>query len=450
MKKKKILIISYYFPPFGGVPVQRTLKFVKYMLEYEWNPVVLTVRDGYDHFHPNDSSLLEKVPARVKVIRTKEIGVIARFIRFLKSKAHTSTDYDVNDKKFAYRIIWLRKLLYNSLWFPDEKNYWIPNAIYAGLRLLSRRDISVIYVSGYPWSAFLVGAFLSKIKKKPLIIDFRDAWTLNPRGLWDNRFQKFWETKVLSQASKVVFATNLIRKGYTERYPWLDKGKFITITNGYDHEDFKYFKDKERKDNKKFLITFTGTFNDNIPPLDIDQSPYYFLKGLSKLLSEKDISKSIRVRFVGNFGDNNKDFVKRLGLGDLVELTGYVSHDKSIEYQMEADLLLLLICPCKGSESILTGKLFEYIGARKPILALVPDGEAKDLIIKERLGITVWPKDIDGIKNAIYELYKDWEQDSLKLKWKDGAYRKYEMKYLTRKLVDIIEEIRNSKASVSF
>ncbi len=444
MKQKKILIIAYYFPPFGGVPVQRTLKFVKYLLKYNWNPVVLTVRNGYDHFHPNDPSLLSKIPDGVEVIRTREIGIIARVIKFLRSRVPKRPNNVNGNEGFTGKVVRLRKLLYNSLWFPDEKCYWIPGVILAGLRLLSKQDIGVIYASGYPWSAFLVGALLSKLKGIPLILDFRDAWTLNPRGFWNNRFQRFWESKVLLQASRVVFATNLMREGYIERYPWMDRKKFITITNGFDYEDFKDFDGRKEKDSKKFLITFTGTFNDNIPPLDIDQSPYYFLKGLSKLLKEKDISKRIRVRFVGNFGENNRYLIKSSSLENIVELTGCVSHDKCVEYQMEADLLLLIICPCEGSKSILTGKLFEYIGARKTILALVPDGEAKDLIVKENLGISVEPKDIEGIKNAIFKFYNDWEQKKLKIEEDDRVYKKYEMRALTKKLVDTIEEIPDS------
>jgi glycosyltransferase involved in cell wall biosynthesis len=258
------------------------------------------------------------------------------------------------------------------------------------------------------------------------------------------KMERFWESKVLLQASKVVFATNLMREGYIERYPWMDRKKFITITNGFDYEDFKGFDGRKEKDSKKFLITFTGTFNDNIPPLDIDQSPYYFLKGLSKLLKEKDISKHIRVRFVGNFGENNRYLIKSFSLENIVELTGCVSHDKCVEYQMEADLLLLIICPCEGSKSILTGKLFEYIGARKTILALAPDGEAKDLIVKENLGISVEPKDIEGIKNAIFKFYNNWEQKKLKIEGDGSVYKKYEMRALTKKLVDTIEEIPDS------
>ncbi len=183
-------MITYYFPPFGGVPVQRTLKFIKYLPEYEWNPVVLTVLDGYDHFNPNDPSLLNKIPDGVEVIRTREIGVIARFIKFLSGKVPASSKDVKRNNRFIDKVIMLRKLLYNSFWFPDEKNNWIPGAFFSGLRILSRGKISVIYVSGYPWSAFLVGALLSKLKGIPLILDFRDAWTLNPRGLRDNCFQR--------------------------------------------------------------------------------------------------------------------------------------------------------------------------------------------------------------------------------------------------------------------
>lgn len=441
MNQKNILMIAYYFPPFGGVPVQRTLKFVKYLLSDGWKPVILTVRNGYDHFHPNDPALLEKIPTGVKVARTREMKIFAKIIKYVRDKSPARLDGGGNDSKLTIRILKLRKLLYNSLWFPDEKNYWIPGAISKGLWLLVKGDIQVIYVSGYPWSAFLVGAFLSILRGVPLILDFRDAWTLNPRKFWDSRFHRFWERLVLCQAEKVVFATNMMREGYIDRYPWIDKEKFITITNGYDYDDFKRFKGKKKKDKKKFLITFTGTFNDNIPPLDIDQTPYYFLQGLSKLLKEKDIYEYIKVRFVGCFGKNNEALIRTMGLEDVIELTGHISHDGCIMYQTEADVLLLIIYPCEWSKLVLTGKLFEYIGARKPILALVPDGEAKDLIVNENLGITVGPKDVEGIKDSIFKLYNDWRQDKLKLEVDKSVFKKYEMKTLTKKLVEAIEGI---------
>ncbi len=404
--------------------------------------MVLTVLDGYDHFHPNDPSLLRKIPDGMMIIRAKEISIVSRVVKFLRRKSPVGIYNRRGVKKFVSKVLKLRIILYNSLWFPDEKNYWIPGAVFKGLRLLSKQDIGVISASGYPWSAFLVGAILSKFKGIPLILDFRDAWTLNPRPLWDNHFQRFWENKVLLQASKVIFATNLIREGYIERYPWIDRRKFITITNGYEAADFRHIEGEEKKNSKRFLITITGTFNDSVPPLDVDQSPYYFLKGFARLLKNDngDIPKNIFVRFVGNFGRNNEDFVKRLGLENVVEITGHVSHGKSIEFQLESDLLLLIISNCPESKSILTGKLFEYIGAKKPILALVPDGEAKDLIVREGLGVAVEPEDIDGVKNAIFEFYKKWKQNSLKLEGNDCVFKKYEMKALTKKLVDAIEE----------
>ncbi len=443
MKQKKILMIAYYFPPFGGVPVQRTLKFAKYLLKYGWHPLVLTVRDGYDHFHPNDPSLINKIPDEVEVVRTREIGTIARVVKLLNRKTKRGVNKTGKKVRFTDKILKLRKLLYNTLWFPDEKNSWAPGAFIKGARLLAKEDISIIYVSGYPWSAFLVGTFLSMSGGVPLILDFRDAWTLNPRKFWDNRFQRFWECVALRQASKVIFATNAMREGYSDRYPWIEKEKIVTITNGYDNYDFKHFRLKERAEEKKLLITFTGTFNDNVPPLDIDQSPFYFLQGLSRLLKEKDIAENIRICFVGDFGKNNEVLVKEMGLENVVELKGHVSHDKCLQYQADADLLLLIIYTCEWSKSVLTGKLFEYIGARKPILALVPEGEAKDLIVKEGLGKTVDPGDIEGIKDTILEYYEEWENNKLKLEENNSVFEKYEMKALTKKLVGVMEEAVN-------
>ncbi len=436
-------MIAYYFPPFGGVPVQRTLKFAKYLLEFGWNPLVLTVRNGYDHFHPNDPSLINKIPDEVEVIRTREIGAIAKVVRFLNRKIPKGSGKTGKESRFTNKILRLRKLLYNTIWFPDEKNSWAPVAFVKGLRLLAKEDISIIYVSGYPWSAFLVGTFLSILGGVPLILDFRDAWTLNPRKLWDNWFQRFWEEVALRQASKVIFATNRMRENYIDRYPLIEIEKFITVTNGYDNDDFKRFRFKEGADDKTFLIAFTGTFNDNVPPLDIDQSPFYFLHGLSRLLKEIDISKNIKICFVGDFGKNNKALVEEMGLENVVELKGHVSHDKCLQYQADADLLLLIIYTCEWSKSVLTGKLFEYIGARKPILALVPEGEAKDLITRERLGKTVDPRDIEGIKNTILAFYEEWKNNKLKLEENNCVFEKYEMRALTKRLVDVMEEAIN-------
>ena len=407
---------------------------------------MLTVRHGKDHFHPNDSSLLGKISDEVEIVRTRDIALISRIIRMLRMRIPIRSNKVTGYNRTGYKIVKYRRLLYNSLLFPDEKGYWIPGAIFSGLRLLAKDDIPVIYVTGYPWSAFLVGTFLSMVRGIPLILDYRDAWTLYPRGFWDNRFQRFWESIVLLQASKVIFVTDCMRKGYIDRYPWINSNKFVTITNGFDRDDFRRFETKS-EESDKLKITYTGTFNDNVPPLDIDRSPYYFLHALSRLLKEEDISESIKVRFVGIFGENNKNLIKKLKLGSVVELTGPVSHDKSIEYQMESDLLLSIIFPCQQIVPEFSGKIFEYIGARKPIIALVPDGDAKGLIVKEGLGVTVHPKDVDGIKNAIYKLYNDWKQNKLTLEVGGPASEKYEMNTLTKKLVDIIKEVINKGAN---
>ncbi len=129
-----------------------------------------------------------------------------------------------------------------------------------------------------------------------------------------------------------------------------------------------------------------------------------------------------------------------MGLQDVVEFTGHISHDDCIKYQMKADVLLLIIYTCEWSKFVLTGKLFEYIGARKFILALVPDGEAKNLITNDGFGKTVGPKDIDGIKNTILELYNNWKQGGLKLKIDSSVFEKYEMDALTGKLAEALDE----------
>ena len=167
-------------------------------------------------------------------------------------------------------------------------------------------------------------------------------------------------------------------------------------------------------------------------------------------LEEKPwISNKIEILFIGSFGKENERIVKELGLEGVVKIVGYVSHKQSIQYLKKSDALLLVIFSGKGDSGIYTGKIFEYLAAQKPILALVPDGIAANLILKSRAGVVVSPEDINAIKNAIYDMFSQYNKGIIKIEPDLSIIKKFERKKLTRNLASIFNDLLNNKEIVS-
>ena len=410
---KKVLLIAYHFPPLGGGGVFRTLKFTKYLPEFGYQPHVLTVKNPM--YRTKDPTLVREIPSYAKVYRTFS---------------------------FEHRILRVPRLLnINLKWFymPDENIGWLPFGISTGAKLVKKENIDVIYATSPIWTSLLIGFFLKKKTKKPLVVDFRDPWTDNSFIRYPTKFHERFERKmekiVLTQADYVTVATDSIKNTLIKKYPFL-KSKIETVTNGFDPEDFKNLKIHEKTG--KFRITYVGSIYGLLTAKP-------FLIALKELVKEKkEFREKVEAVFVGNYGRETPHLVRKFGLEENVRFIEYVPHRKGLEFMVNSQALLLLITVenSKG-EGILTGKLFEYLASRRPIIAIAPEnGLAANIIKSLNAGTVISPRKVQRIKKAIADFYEQWTEGKISTTPDNtGNITRYSRKVLTHKLAKIFEKL---------
>jgi len=412
---KKVLFISYYFPPFGGGGVQRAVKFVKYLPKFGWEPIILTAKYRYRQI--KDSSYWTDAPQKTKIYRA------------------------FNFEPTSFLPWRIKSALDEQFMIPDDKIWWFPFAVKLGIKTINTENIKLIFATGSPWTALLVGTKLKKFTNRPLVIDFRDPWTQNfnrSRNSSQQRYEKErkLERMVLENADYVITVTEPIRQSFVKLYPFV-KDKIKVIPNGYDEDDFSTVKKKfDISSCNKFIITYIGSFYGR-------QSPKSFLLALKELMKElPELREKVKVRFIGNIVRPYRKLINKLGLEDLVSLEGYVEHLESLKYLLESDVLLLVIGKGKGDEGVMTGKLFEYLASGKPILALVPvNGVAAELARKSGVSSLVDPEDKEGIKKEVLKLYNMHKTKNLILSPNWNIIRGFERKILTNDLAGVFNRV---------
>ncbi|WBW99446.1 glycosyltransferase family 4 protein [Oceanirhabdus sp. W0125-5] len=443
---KKILIIAYFYPPKGGAGVQRTSKFAKYLTEFGHEVHVLTVNE--DRKTLNDDSLKEDICKGIHVHRTEfeEVKIVKKLNNLLNNKNSLSPVNTSNNQlkksniKSKIKSI-CKKLffkLYNFVYLPDDKKSWIDTAVKEAVKIIENEKIDVIYTTSAPYSAHLIGYKLSKQKQIKWIADFRDQWANNPFAEYGRMVewrQKRLEKKVIHNAHKVISVSKPIIEDFKLRYYDTNKEKFEIITNGYDEPDFWDIEPVEK--NSIFKIIYNGTLYGRMSPENI-------LLAISNLIEKKKIDRDkIRIEFCGNIGNAHKgkvDFFKDK-YPQLISIKNYLPHKESLKNLMTGSAVLLIIDGGKGSRGIYTGKIFEYIRSGKPIIAIVPDGVARDLIIKTKTGYCAYPNDIDEIEKNIYNLYTKFYKGEKLADSNLNEIKKYSRKNLSKQLSNIIEKL---------
>lgn len=423
---KKVLVIAYYFPPMGLSGVQRTAKFVKYLPRYHWQPTVLTVIPRYV---AKDLSLLREVEERgVDIIRTETLDP-TRLFR--------------NREVVQLPPEWLRKSLnrFSQVFFiPDNKIGWRSKAIVAGTRLLARDTFHAMFATAPPFTDFLVGVSLKKKFGIPLVLDYRDPWVGHPQNFYATPLHRFLhmslEKKVLHAADKVVTINRRIKENLLKRYSFLSYDDVLILPQGFDPQDFQFDGRTPLPRTDKMRITYSGTFID-------DRRPKYFLQALGKILRDRpDMKGRIEACFIGMFRNENKKIVRKLGLDSVVNVIGYVDHSECVKYLLTSDVLWLMLGKGRGMDMFSTGKLYEYLGARKFILGCVPDGVAKDAILESGAGMVVAPDNPDEIARAIMMLFERYEKRELQLPSREYVDRFDRLK-IAGELAKVFELVAN-------
>lgn len=441
IKRKKVLFIAYVYPPISGSGVQRTLKFTKYLRNYDWEPVVVTVGDTKAPFF--DETLFSDIPEGMEIIRINRPDIIDNlYVNELFNEYSKIVPVNILNKYIS--IINKYKLMnLNWLLFPDIHIPWANEVIKKIHNHCNFDEIDLIYSTSGPYSDHIVGYYLKKKLNKPWVADFRDEWTNNPM-IKSNKKNIVYiilhemEKKIVEFADKIITTTDGAAGNYRKIFNLRDD-KVITITNGYDEEDFKDITEVNGKDikNEKFTIMHNGILYGN-------RSPIPFINVIKNLIEKNKIPKSkIAVYFAyTNKDEEYKAYVKELGLEECIHFIGYLSHKESLKKASMADLLLLIIGEEEKWKTVHAGKVFEYLRLCKPIIGLSPKGSVtEELLTKTGRGKNFDFKDYNGMENYILEIYKKWEDGTLKdYKIEDGILE-FERKNLTEKLAGVFNEL---------
>ena len=434
---RKILIISYSFPPAGGISVQRPLSFAKYLSRLGFEVHVLSA--GTAASPVIDAGLLRHVPPEVTlhrafapvvpfVLRQKIWKVLSRGGKSGPKPASTvaaprgwSLRASVTD-------------LVKQLICPDPEVVWVPFALRKATKIVKRSGIDTVFVTAPPFSAFLVGnALKRRFPQVRLISDFRDDWVgfyLQEFGGLNNantvRRSKQMERTTAEQSDLVLVVTQAMLTGYRERYPDLPAGKFALIPNGYDPESFASLTRRQHA-GSKVVFTFTGTVYSA-------SSPRTYLEALQRL--PDSIRTQVETRFIGRVADSEKPLLE--SMQDSVRVLGFLPQNQALQYLQESDYLLLIMT----DPSALTGKLFEYMATGKPILALSPIGGEIARILKEtQTGWCVDPNDSAAIQSTLQTLVERAQSDAHAWSPNWDLIRRYERPRLTEALAARIREL---------
>jgi hypothetical protein len=424
---KKVLIVSYMFPPIAGAGTQRPLKFVKYLPDY--GIIVFCPQKAY--WKAFDESLLD-LPF-VKKTKIYRCGVrrLRRYYKLRYKKGYKTHP--------LYYLMGLK-----SLCFLDFFSSWYFECRLKALEVIKEEKVDCIMTTSPPHSIHFFGLFLKKMANIPWIMDTRDAIVGDPnrpstlisriqdplRYLHEKRF--FLASDAIISVSDPIIASI----GKRHRTQKLD-AKLWTITNGFDDDDFTAVKEKENI-GRFFTITYTGSFMGR-------RSPEFFLKAVRLLVEQKAIeSTDILVRFVGHFNYQTLALFNKFKSNFPIEVLDFQPYTEALRYQINSILLLLIVNveEDEGGSQIMTGKFFEYLGANRPILALVPRGDLKNLIIKGRFGVTALQKDVQAIAHTLRKLYDEWKSNgTLKFEPDIDLRNSFTRRNLTVRLAEIIDNI---------
>ncbi|MCY6353882.1 hypothetical protein [Clostridium sp. ZS2-4] len=454
---KNILIIAYYYPPKGGAGVQRTTKFANYLSNMGYNVSVLTVKEESNGIV--DKSLSKEIDKNISVYRAdiKESDIINKLTRLLSNKGASNTQSDSNGVvstglhlngiksklKKSVRNIGKKVFLnvYNLVYIPDDKKGWIDFAVEKGRKIMKEKNIEVIFTTSGPYSSHLIGYELAKEASVKWIADFRDPWVENPfvnNGIAIESVYAHLEKKVVKKADKVISVSKPIIDNFIKRYKNESIDKFRIITNGYDEKDFSNLNLSLAEKNERFSILYNGTLYGK-------RSPEKILKSIENLIETNKIDQyRIKIKFSGQIGNEHMETVNYYmnKYPEVVEHQNYVPHEESLKQLCMANSLLLIIDEGVGSEGIYTGKIFEYIRTGKPILGIVPEGVAKELILETNTGYIANPSKQNEIENIIYSAYLDFINTNKYIKPDWNKIKQYSRENLTRQLIDVIAEIK--------
>ncbi|MEO1012356.1 MAG: glycosyl transferase family 1 [Bacteroidota bacterium] len=424
---KKVLIITYYWPPSGGPGVQRWLKFVKYLPEFGFQPIVYVPENP--HYPIQDTSLLDEVPSEC-IIHKQPIFEPYGFAKLLspkKTKRISSGIIQTKKQSLLEKfLLWVR----GNFFIPDARKFWVKPSVSYLSGLIEREHIETIITTGPPHSVHLIGLGLTKNHHLRWLADFRDPWT----SIGYHKKLKLTKTsqkKHLQLESSVLnVADAIVTTSYTtlkEFQKLTDKPGFV-ITNGFDVESERGTTDLD----KTFTISHIGS-------LLTGRNPKNLWKTLAELAGENEVFRThLQLEFIGVVSKDVMDTIYRYELGPYVKLRGYVSHKQAIRRQCSSQVLLLVEIDSDDTKGIIPGKLFEYMAAKRPVLAFGPMGwEVGNIIQATGTGEVFDHVERNRLKSVLLKWFTAYKKGGLHMPM--ANIEEYSRMELTRKLAKLLK-----------
>ena len=421
---KKVLIITYYWPPSGGAGVQRWLKFAKYLPEFGWQPVILTVDPRYASYPQLDESLAAEIGPHCMVYTTKSFELYNVY-KFISGKKEVPYGGFAKESKEG----WLQKVskfIRGNFLLPDPRIGWNKYALKKATELIRQFSIDTVVTTSPPHSTQLIGLKLKQTFDIKWIADLRDPWT---DIYYYNQFKHTdlarnidmrYERQMVENADVLITVSEDLKRIFAEKSALPVASKIYVIPNGFDEDDFVQ---PNLPTETKKIITYSGIFYE-----------FYVIDSLLESLCRlnKELKSNLMIRFVGKVPPSVEQKFRSTGLE--IELMGYIDHYKSIEYLLRSDMLLLIIAKVKNNHGILTGKFFEYLAAQKPILAIGPtEGDLAKIIEQTNSGQLFDYYDSEGMHRFIEASLNHPASES------NGKMAgEYSRKQLTRKIAQLL------------
>ncbi|WP_313806400.1 glycosyltransferase family 4 protein [Flavobacterium sp.] len=424
---KKVLIITYYWPPAGGPGVQRWLKFVKYLPDFDIEPIVYIPENPT--YPLMDEKLLSEVPANVTILKNKIIEPYAWASFFSKkSTKKISSGIIPNQKKQSFvqkMMLWVR----GNLFIPDARVLWVKPSVNYLTKYIKENGIDTIITTGPPHSLHLIGLQLKENLKVKWIADFRDPWTTigyhKALKLSNSSAKKHkdLEKKVMNTADFLLVTSPTTKKEFEA----ITTKPIHVITNGYDIENVG----RPALDGK-FTLAHIGSFLS-------ERNPRILWKALRELTKEnEEFRKYFELKLIGATSQEVLDTIAEFKLTDFVNNLGYVSHQEAVEQQRKSQVLLLIEIDSEDTKSIIPGKLFEYMVSERPILAIGPKGADFSVILQQtNTGTFALYDEKEKVKETILKYFNLYLNQNLKVF--PVGLQQYSRKSLTKELASLLK-----------
>ncbi|RLJ68788.1 glycosyl transferase family 4 [Lacinutrix venerupis] len=425
MNKKKVLIITYYWPPAGGPGVQRWLKFVKYLPQYGIEPIVYCPSNPI--YPQTDKSLLKEVSNGITILK-QPINEPYKVANFFSKDSKTISKGIIPEEKKQTLMQKAMLFIRGNFFIPDARKNWIKPSVRYLSTYIADFNIDTVITTGPPHSLHIIGLKLKKQLDINWIADFRDPWTtigyhkqLKLTNVAANKHKKL-EKEVLNTANTIIVTSEVTKKEFQD----ITSKQIEVITNGYDIE-----KESDIVLDTQFTLSHIGSFLSK-------RNPEILWQSLHELIEEhQDFAKYFRLNLVGLVGEEIIKTIERYGLTNYVNNIGYVSHIESVKYQKKSQSLLLIEIDSQDTKAIIPGKLFEYLVSNRPIIAIGPTGSDVESIIKEtKTGDYFYYSDLETLKSKILSHFNAFKTKNLEVS--PIGVEKYSRENLTKKLSEVI------------